>query len=518
MPCVLENALSNKDIKGKEFFPLTIASIMEDEVIDIDDDDVLDIKTNTEPEILTKEISKDESESTVEVKKLEEIDLEINLESTQFETKLEESDTETVSNPSSNGTDVPQDLEQENGELDRKPLTITIETGEKLSLKVLIKSLLRKETRPHIFLILISAVPLHIVSANKSLAGLTSMVYVSLALSYLLVALLSNKEIFRKLVIADLQIDQLQKNKIQGLKVYPRLLATPLIIAVGLFFVMSSLFGGDTSFEFIGDLMPQALASLFLLWAIAQSRSFRTTAISFLESRRNKFTTAKKANTSAGYFVVQTSVTILGLGLLYLFRSIESNFEMSLMSVILRDWVFLVGLELICIVSIVSTRNLISAFEDDISKKISIRWILFCNLFVMWHAMTIYRKMVIESTTGFGSLIEEVILMLFTVILAIWALTSSQTKSDFPVINKNNAIFVGISFGFAYAGSVAMLTSALDGIIEVISAGHAIAALALLILQRSTIKRSLANQKSESRIQELVSIESKIEGNSGTQA
>ena len=491
---------------------------MEDEVIDIDDDDIPDTKTINGPEILTTEIAEDDSESSVEVNQIEVSNIENYLESTQLEKKQEESNTETASNPSSNSTDVAQDSEQENGDLDNKPLTITIETGEKLSLKVLIKSLLRKETRPHIFLILMLAVPLHIVSADKSTARLTSMVYVSLALSYLLVALLSNKEIFKKLVIADLQSNQLQQNKIQGLKVYPRLLATPLIIAVGLFFVMSSLFGGDTSFEFIGDLMPQALASLFLLWAIAQSRSFRTTAISFLESRRDKFKTAKKANTSAGYFVVHTSVIILGLGLLYLFRSIESNFEMSLMSVILRDWVFLVGLELICIVSIVSTRDLISDFEDDISKKISIRWILFCSLFVMWHAMTIYRKMVIESTTGFGSLIEEVILMLFTVILAIWALTSSQTKSDFPVINKNNAIFVGISFGFAYAGSVAMLTSALDGIIEVISAGHAIAALALLILQRSTIKRSLTNQKSESRIQELVSIESKIERNAEAQA
>ena len=108
--------------------------------------------------------------------------------------------------------------------------------------------------------------------------------------------------------------------------------------------------------------------------------------------------------------------------------------------------------------------------------------------------------------------------MLFTVILAIWALTSSQTKSDFPVINKNNAIFIGLSFGFAYAGSVAMLTSALDGIMQVISAGHAIAAITLLILQRSTIKRTLAHQRSESRIQELASIESKIETTTEAQA
>jgi len=507
------NAPSNKDIKGKEFFPSTIASIMEDEVIDIDDDDILDTKTNNKPEIPTKEIAKVNSESPDEVSETEDSDIETNLESTQNLTKPEQSDSQTGENPSNNVTDEAQGLGEENDEIENKPLTITIQTGEKLSLRVLIKSLLRKETRPHIFLILILAVPLHIVSADKSLAKITSMVYLSLALSYLLVALLSNREIFRKLVIADSQIDQLQQKKIQGIKVYPRLLATPLIIAVGLFFVMRSFFGGDTSFEFIGDFLPQALASLFLLWAIAQSRSFRTTAISFLESRSDKFSTVKKANTSAGYFLVLTSVTILGLALLFLFRSIESNFEMNFMSVMLRDWVFLVGLELICVVSIVSTRDLISGFENDISKKISMRWILFCNLFVMWHAMTIYRKMVIDSTTGIGSLIEEVILMLFTVILAIWALTSSQTKSDFPVINKNNAIFVGISFGFAYAGSVAMLTSALDGIIEVISAGHAIAAISLLILQRSTIKRSLANQRSESRIQELVSIESRIETN-----
>lgn len=507
------NAPSNKDIKGKEFFPSTIASIMEDEVIDIDDDDILDTKTNNKPEIPTKEIAKVNSESPDEVSETEDSDIETNLESTQNLTKPEQSDSQTGKNPSNNVTDEAQGLGEENDEIESKPLTITIQTGEKLSLRVLIKSLLRKETRPHIFLILILSVPLHIVSADKSLAKITSMVYLSLALSYLLVALLSNREIFRKLVIADSQIDQLQQKKIQGIKVYPRILATPLIIAVGLFFVMRSFFGGDTSFEFIGDFLPQALASLFLLWAIAQSRSFRTTAISFLESRSDKFSTVKKANTSAGYFLVLTSVTILGIALLFLFRSIESNFEMNFMSVMLRDWVFLVGLDLICVVSIVSTRDLISGFENDISKKISMRWILFCNLFVMWHAMTIYRKMVIDSTTGIGSLIEEVILMLFTVILAIWALTSSQTKSDFPVINKNNAIFVGISFGFAYAGSVAMLTSALDGIIEVISAGHAIAAISLLILQRSTIKRSLADERSESRIQELVSIESRIETN-----
>lgn len=507
------NAPSNKDIKGKEFFPSTIASIMEDEVIDIDDDDILDTKTNNKPEIPTKEIAKVNSESPDEVSETEDSDIETNLESTQNLTKPEQSDSQTGNNPSNNVPDEAQGLGEENDEIESKPLTITIQTGEKLSLRVLIKSLLRKETRPHIFLILILSVPLHIVSADKSLAKITSMVYLSLALSYLLVALLSNREIFRKLVIADSQIDQLQQKKIQGIKVYPRILATPLIIAVGLFFVMRSFFGGDTSFEFIGDFLPQALASLFLLWAIAQSRSFRTTAISFLESRSDKFSTVKKANTSAGYFLVLTSVTILGIALLFLFRSIESNFEMNFMSVMLRDWVFLVGLELICVVSIVSTRDLISGFENDISKKISMRWILFCNLFVMWHAMTIYRKMVIDSTTGIGSLIEEVILMLFTVILAIWALTSSQTKSDFPVINKNNAIFVGISFGFAYAGSVAMLTSALDGIIEVISAGHAIAAISLLILQRSTIKRLLADQRSESRIQELVSIESRIETN-----
>ena len=57
---------------------------MEDEVIDIDDDDILDTKTINEPENLTKEIVKDDSESSVVDSQMEVSDIENDLESTQF--------------------------------------------------------------------------------------------------------------------------------------------------------------------------------------------------------------------------------------------------------------------------------------------------------------------------------------------------------------------------------------------------------------------------------------------------
>ena len=91
--------------------------------------------------------------------------------------------------------------------------------------------------------------------------------------------------------------------------------------------------------------------------------------------------------------------------------------------------------------------------------------------------------------------------------MAIWSLTSSQAKSDFPLVTKDNALFVGISFGYAYAGSVAMLTSALEGINMVIAAGHGIAVLSLLVLQRTTIKSRVDKHHSSERIQNLLKIE-----------
>jgi|TARA_B100000003_G_scaffold103976_1_gene93140 hypothetical protein len=74
----------------------------------------------------------------------------------------------------------------------------------------------------------------------------------------------------------------------------------------------------------------------------------------------------------------------------------------------------------------------------------------------------------------FQVFIEEIALMIFTVFVAIWSMTSKGYKSKFKLITEQNALTWGLAFGYAYAGSVAMLTTFFDDIKIVMSIGHAV--------------------------------------------
>jgi hypothetical protein len=84
--------------------------------------------------------------------------------------------------------------------------------------------------------------------------------------------------------------------------------------------------------------------------------------------------------------------------------------------------------------------------------------------------------------------------MIFTVFMAIWTLTSRGINSKMPFFNQNSALPWGLSFGYAYAGSVAMLTVVLDEISNVMMAGHLVVILTILWLQRSVLNKLVVNR------------------------
>jgi hypothetical protein len=52
---------------------------------------------------------------------------------------------------------------------------------------------------------------------------------------------------------------------------------------------------------------------------------------------------------------------------------------------------------------------------------------------------------------------EELLLMLLTVVAAIWTLAKGTHDKGLRIFTEDNAIFWGLSFGMAYAGSIAMI-------------------------------------------------------------
>lgn len=89
-----------------------------------------------------------------------------------------------------------------------------------------------------------------------------------------------------------------------------------------------------------------------------------------------------------------------------------------------------------------------------------------------------------------STLIEEGILMAFTVIFAVWSLTTFTVRDGKRLISENASLPLGISFGYAYAGSVAMLTGTFDSLREVMIFGHVLTICAMILLLRPTLRTS----------------------------
>lgn len=89
-----------------------------------------------------------------------------------------------------------------------------------------------------------------------------------------------------------------------------------------------------------------------------------------------------------------------------------------------------------------------------------------------------------------STLIEEGLLMALTVIFAVWSLTTFTVRDGKRLVSENASLPLGISFGYAYAGSVAMLTGTFDSLREVMIFGHVLTICAMILLLRPTLRTS----------------------------
>ena len=98
------------------------------------------------------------------------------------------------------------------------------------------------------------------------------------------------------------------------------------------------------------------------------------------------------------------------------------------------------------------------------------------------------------NPSDIATLVEESILMIITVLLAIWALTSKSVKRENSVLTDRSALPMGIAFGYAYAGSVSMLTVTFSDIRGVMMLGHTLTVLTILILIKPTLLTTINTQ------------------------
>ena len=344
----------------------------------------------------------------------------------------------------------------------------------------LIRNMLSPRTLPHIIMIaVISSILLFLVSTKEVLVAMS---FISLSISYIVVSMLSNNSMIQSLT--KLPEEKGDSQWIVRFLFSFRITIVPILMAAVIVGLLWSFTGGNDN----GWISP-ALASLFIVWSIAQAASFRTGMVEWLANGLGDaklHTYQEKISTASQVVVVQ----VFALVILWLGQIISQAEKMTLQDALLGGIAFIIVSVILQAITLWLTRSEREASGNEKGMAaFSFKWMIVAQLFITWHAFSIYRRAAM-SPSDLSTIIEEGILMAFTVIFAVWSLTTYTVRDGKRLISEHASLPLGISFGYAYAGSVAMLTGTFDNLKEVMIFGHVLTICAMMLLLRPTLRTS----------------------------
>lgn len=194
----------------------------------------------------------------------------------------------------------------------------------------------------------------------------------------------------------------------------------------------------------------------------------------------------EKISTASQVIIVQSfAILIIWLG-----QTVTQSEKLSLQDAILGGFAFIIVSILLQSVTLWLTRDEREAAGGEKGMAgFSFKWMIVAQLFITWHAFSVYRRTWMEPSE-WSTIIEEGLLMALTVIFAVWSLTTYTVRDGKRLISEDASLPLGISFGYAYAGSVAMLTGTFDNLKEVMIFGHILSICAMVLLLRPTLRTS----------------------------
>lgn len=350
---------------------------------------------------------------------------------------------------------------------------------EVLTLFSLLKSMMKPKTLPHVgFMIVSSAVLFTFFSGNQHLQAV---IFIGLSVAYLLLGVFLGEK-FENILGVKSEEQQSILKRIFFPIVPPILLGTLLILTM---LVTLDFDNG------VGEYLPMFLASLFVIWSVLQGRAL----LNWLRLSGHQVR-----------FVPTNSILQICIFLVIVYAVVfgYETFVLNESSISLPSYGLMFGLTGLSLGLILySTKNeKIQANTSELKNAYS-RVIFLAMLFLTWHFFTVQRQ-VRDSSGSTLMYFEELFLMIFTVIMSIWALTSKSFKSHLQLVNEKNALPIGIAFGFAYAGSIAVLSNLFGDVRNVLIAGHGIVVITVVLGLQNQLSRIYSNFSDQQEIQDLV--------------
>lgn len=354
------------------------------------------------------------------------------------------------------------------------------EDFEQVGIIKLIRNMLSPRTIPHIIMIaIVSALLLAMVESNETVVA---MAFISMSISYIVIALLSNSSVIQK--ITKLPETKKDANLITRFLLSFRITIVPILLAAVLLGLLWTSTGGDSN-----KWISPVLASLFIVWSIAQAASFRAGIVEWLANGLGDaklHTYKEKVSTVSQVIVVQSFALIV----IWIGQVVSEAEQMTFQDAFLGGFLFVIASALLQGLTLWLTRDEREASGSEKGMAaFSFKWMIIAQLFITWHAFSVYRRIWMDPSEV-STIIEEGLLMAFTVIFAVWSLTTYTVRDGERLVSENAALPLAIAFGYAYAGSVTMLTGTFDSLREVLIFGHVLSMCSMIFLMRPTLRVS----------------------------
>ena len=370
----------------------------------------------------------------------------------------------------------------------------------KVTLKSILKDLFAKERRGHIFSIIVFAPTLYILSQKSILSpNISAIAFLSLMFGYVITAFMGLNEKTRPYLEKNMVVPDNKKNNSPIFKVLYYILSNikmttiPMTISTFIFITLLVLMGENKPLSTVGEFLPILLAALFVFWSASQAISYKNSLNLWInnnimiEGQETEFDSKK--NMIVQLIIVAIIVAIVSSIMLSYFGTGEGLNSTTGVPII----IILVSITqgFILWYSKDSRENLMKRKDG---KKIEFVWGLALHLFAAWHLLSVYRRLVSTDIDAFN-IFEEIVLMIFTVIMSIWAISSKGMTKNYNLFVSENVLFWGIAFAFGYAGSVTMLAVGLEGNISSIFAiGHFVTWITLMAMHKQSCKDFLTSR------------------------
>ena len=386
---------------------------------------------------------------------------------------------------------------------------------QNVSIFALAKTLLSISTMPHVILIVILSVAFFITARIDSFTVFSAMAFTSLSASYIITALSASNDRVKNWITLREEYTEKKSSFLLRNLAHFRICLFPIISAMLIFVLLIFLTGENGIFAGANKSIPLILGMLFIVWSIVQGTSFSQWAST--TSAKRSTSSKKLGSLKTSVIILFSTICLVGLllaSIFYQLEAINNSFSESLIKSIPFAF-FTLGLSVGSVIYSWNYKKL-SSMKPRL-QKFSTTWTLICHLFVTWHLLTIWRQNFMNPTI-IQVFIEEIVLMIFTVFVAIWSMTSKGYKSKFRLITNENALTWGLAFGYAYAGSVAMLTTFFNDIKIVMSIGHAVVIITVIYVHRAVLASIIENDNTSVEVSRIIeqSEASKIKQESDT--